>query len=264
MLFYFPHILLFWCSLTVSLWPDHPSTYIVWVFLCPLLCLCQLCVSCGFCIAWCIVSGLYFTFWTLLFFVHLALKACVSCIWVCNMPATQLHPDSLHLYSLHWLPVHYRIFSKILVLTYKGLNGHALDYISASYKIHCCLLSFTDSEVVSCSLYKSKDYRGTEPVDPQATITTTMFSWFKKQLIYFVLTGIMLRIYLILPACPVWLFSHQNYSLKAKKNAFREGFTKCIITAFPYWSIWLIFAIIIYVFIFKEKQRGRLTVREDT
>ena len=31
--------------------------------------------------------------------------------------------------SLHWLPVHYRIVFKILLLTYKALNGLAPDYI---------------------------------------------------------------------------------------------------------------------------------------
>ena len=30
--------------------------------------------------------------------------------------------------SLHWLPVHYRIVFKILLLTYKALNGLAPDY----------------------------------------------------------------------------------------------------------------------------------------
>ena len=31
--------------------------------------------------------------------------------------------------SLHWLPVHFRIIFKILLLTYKALNGLAPDYI---------------------------------------------------------------------------------------------------------------------------------------
>jgi len=31
--------------------------------------------------------------------------------------------------NLHWLPVHYRIVFKMLLLTYKALNGLAPDYI---------------------------------------------------------------------------------------------------------------------------------------
>ena len=40
--------------------------------------------------------------------------------------------------SLHWLPVHYRIVLKILLLTYKALNGLAPDYIKD-------LLKYNDS-----------------------------------------------------------------------------------------------------------------------
>ena len=40
--------------------------------------------------------------------------------------------------SLHWLPVHYRIVFKILLLTYKALNGLASDYIED-------LLKYNDS-----------------------------------------------------------------------------------------------------------------------
>ena len=40
--------------------------------------------------------------------------------------------------SLHWLPVHYRIVFKILLLTYKALNGLAPDYIRD-------LLKYSDS-----------------------------------------------------------------------------------------------------------------------
>ena len=40
--------------------------------------------------------------------------------------------------SLHWLPVHYRIVLKIMLLTYKALNGLAPDYIKD-------LLKYNDS-----------------------------------------------------------------------------------------------------------------------
>ena len=40
--------------------------------------------------------------------------------------------------NLHWLPVHYRITFKILLLTYKALNGLAPDYIKD-------LLKYNDS-----------------------------------------------------------------------------------------------------------------------
>ena len=46
--------------------------------------------------------------------------------------------------SLHWLPVHYRIVLKILLLTYKALNGLAPDYIKDLLKYndsHCTLRS---------------------------------------------------------------------------------------------------------------------------
>ena len=36
--------------------------------------------------------------------------------------------------SLHWLPVHYRIVFKILLLTYKALNGLAPDYLKGLLK----------------------------------------------------------------------------------------------------------------------------------
>ena len=35
----------------------------------------------------------------------------------------------LHLMDLHWLPIHSRIVYKIMVLTYRALNGEAPDYI---------------------------------------------------------------------------------------------------------------------------------------
>ena len=46
--------------------------------------------------------------------------------------------------SLHWLPVHYRIVLKIMLLTYKALNGLAPDYIKDLLKYndsHCTLRS---------------------------------------------------------------------------------------------------------------------------
>ena len=38
--------------------------------------------------------------------------------------------------QIHWLPVHYRIVFKILLLVYKALNGTALSYISELLKYH--------------------------------------------------------------------------------------------------------------------------------
>uniref|UniRef100_A0A669AWP7 Reverse transcriptase domain-containing protein n=1 Tax=Oreochromis niloticus TaxID=8128 RepID=A0A669AWP7_ORENI len=64
------------------------------------------------------------------------------------------------LYSLHWLPIEFRIRFKILVLTYRALNGPRLS-IQASYKIHCCSSSpLTDSKSLSCSPYTTEDKRG--------------------------------------------------------------------------------------------------------
>ena len=40
--------------------------------------------------------------------------------------------------SLHWLPVHYRIVFKILLLTHRALNGLTPDYIKD-------LLKYNDS-----------------------------------------------------------------------------------------------------------------------
>ena len=47
--------------------------------------------------------------------------------------------------SLQWLPVHYRIILKILLLTYKALNGLAPDYIKD-------LLKYNDSRRTRRSL----------------------------------------------------------------------------------------------------------------
>ena len=38
--------------------------------------------------------------------------------------------------QFHWLPVHYRIVFKILLLVYKALNGTAPSYISGLLKYH--------------------------------------------------------------------------------------------------------------------------------
>ena len=38
--------------------------------------------------------------------------------------------------NLHWLPVRKRIIFKILLITYKGLNGLALKYLSDQLDIH--------------------------------------------------------------------------------------------------------------------------------
>jgi len=39
------------------------------------------------------------------------------------------------LFELHWLPVHYKIIFKVLVITYKAINGMAPKYISDCYMV---------------------------------------------------------------------------------------------------------------------------------
>uniref|UniRef100_A0A3B5Q121 Reverse transcriptase domain-containing protein n=1 Tax=Xiphophorus maculatus TaxID=8083 RepID=A0A3B5Q121_XIPMA len=41
------------------------------------------------------------------------------------------------LYSLHWLPVHFRVHFKILLFVFKSLNGLAPSYLSELLHIHC-------------------------------------------------------------------------------------------------------------------------------
>lgn len=40
------------------------------------------------------------------------------------------------LYSLHWLPVSYRIQFKILTITYRALHGQAPDYLASLIHLH--------------------------------------------------------------------------------------------------------------------------------
>ena len=47
---------------------------------------------------------------------------------ICNIP--RFEHISLVLFELHWLLVHYRIIFKVLVITYKAINGMASKYIS--------------------------------------------------------------------------------------------------------------------------------------
>ena len=47
---------------------------------------------------------------------------------ICNV--SRFEPISIVLFELHWLPVHYRIIFKVLVITYKAINGMAPKYIS--------------------------------------------------------------------------------------------------------------------------------------
>ena len=61
--------------------------------------------------------------------------------------------------NLHWLPVHYRITFKILLLTYKALNGLAPDYIKD-------LLKYNDS----CRTLRSSNNRLLD--EPRANLKT--------------------------------------------------------------------------------------------
>ena len=47
---------------------------------------------------------------------------------ICNI--SRFEHISLVLFELHWLPVHYRIIFKLLLITYKAINGMAPKYIS--------------------------------------------------------------------------------------------------------------------------------------
>ncbi len=51
-------------------------------------------------------------------------------------------PDRItpYLMDLHWLPVHSQIIYKILVLTYRALNGEALNYIKSLLNLYMFLL----------------------------------------------------------------------------------------------------------------------------
>jgi len=52
--------------------------------------------------------------------------------------------------SLHWLPVHFRIIFKILLLTYKALNGLAPDYIRdlLRFNISGCTLRSSNNRLL--------------------------------------------------------------------------------------------------------------------
>ena len=52
---------------------------------------------------------------------------------ICNIP--RYHHISPVLFSLHWLPVKFRIEFKVIVITFKAIHGLAPDYISNLIKI---------------------------------------------------------------------------------------------------------------------------------
>ena len=58
------------------------------------------------------------------------------------------------LIQLHWLPVHFRILFKVLLLVYKALNGMAPLHITEllSYRTCSCTLRSTDQKLLKSRL----------------------------------------------------------------------------------------------------------------
>ena len=49
--------------------------------------------------------------------------------------STRYSPSSPLLHDLHWLPIKYRCISKILLITFKAIHGHAPSYIQDLVKV---------------------------------------------------------------------------------------------------------------------------------
>ena len=64
------------------------------------------------------------------------------------------------LIQLHWLPVHFRILFKVLLLVYKALNGMAPLYITEllSYRTCSCTLRSTDQKLLAVPKSRLKTY----------------------------------------------------------------------------------------------------------
>lgn len=58
--------------------------------------------------------------------------------------------------SLHWLPVRFRIKFKILLLTYKVLNGQAPDYLSDLVQLYTPSGALRSSDHLLLTLHKSR------------------------------------------------------------------------------------------------------------
>ncbi len=66
------------------------------------------------------------------------------------------------LFQLHWLPVHYRVHYKILLLTYKALHNLALHYLSDLLHLYTPLRSFRSSsaDLLSVPNFKMSSFGG--------------------------------------------------------------------------------------------------------
>ena len=87
--------------------------------------------------------------------------------------------------ALHWLPVHFRINFKILVLTFRALHGQAPPYISDLIELHvpACTLRSSGHRLlmVSFTHFKTRGDRSFQVVAPKLWNALPMDS-FKKQL----------------------------------------------------------------------------------
>ena len=73
--------------------------------------------------------------------------------------------------KLNWLPVEHRISYKILLLTYKALNGHAPQYLAAlisKYVPPRPLLNFSSiHQMAACNIWKASFLQGSpDPLEP--------------------------------------------------------------------------------------------------
>ena len=89
-------------------------------------------------------------------------KFCCSC---CHFYTRKFDHITPVLIDLHWLPVYYRVIFKLLLLTYKALNGLAPCYLSdlLSYRSSCCSLRSVTNNLL---------------VEPRAKLTTYGFRSF--------------------------------------------------------------------------------------
>ena len=80
---------------------------------------------------------------------------------------------------VHWLPVKQQIDFKILLITYKALNGQAPTYITGllSYYRPARPLCLSTQNLLSNPRYNLKNYRGRSFADWPPHVSGTRYLW---------------------------------------------------------------------------------------
>ncbi len=112
--------------------------------------------------------------------------------------------------TLHWLPIKHRIHFKILLITYKALNGSAPQYLSellSHYSPSRLLRSQNSGNLIIPRTELPKLQRGKAPQKPSKSFMTPPPNLFDKKYIQ----GSRVRL--------IWLHLRPNFSMVRQKKA---------------------------------------------